>query len=411
MTTHTSETKKSVLTANDVVYSITELNRIVQNLLEDAFLPLNVEGEISNFACPSSGHWYFSLKDKNAQVRCALFQAKHRYKNLQLKNGMQVLVRAKISLYPARGEFQLIIDQIELAGEGALRKAFEQLKAKLAAEGLFENRHKKPLPKFPKTIGIITSETGAALRDICVILKRRFASINLIIYPSLVQGKSAATQIAAQIQCANQRQECDVLILARGGGSIEDLWCFNEENVARAIFAGQIPLISAIGHETDFTIADFVADHRAATPSMAAQLASPDMQEYRLFLAKTQQRLTNAITRLINHYQQQLENLSKRLRHPRQRLQDNTQRLDDLTQRLILNMRAQLNIRQQKLLGISRTLHAVSPLASLARGYAVIKNVYTSQIIRDIHDVSIGERIIAEITNGKLLCQIENILD
>ncbi|WP_218813869.1 exodeoxyribonuclease VII large subunit [Rickettsiella endosymbiont of Dermanyssus gallinae] len=411
MTINLSERKKSALSSEDVIYSISELNQMVQDLLEDAFLPLWIEGEISNFACPSSGHWYFSLKDKNAQVRCALFQGRHRYKDLQPKDGMQVLVRAKISLYPARGEFQLIVDQMELAGEGALRKAFEQLKAKLATEGLFENCHKKSLPKFPKTIGVITSETGAALRDICVILKRRFASIAIIIYPCLVQGKTAATQIAAQIQCANQRQECDVLILARGGGSLEDLWCFNEESVARAIFNSQLPLISAIGHETDFTIADFVADHRAATPSMAAQLASPDMQEYQPLLIKSMQRLINSIRHIINRYHQQLENLGKRLRHPRQRLQDNAQRLDDLTQRLTLNMKTQLEMRQQKLSGLSRTLHAVSPLASLARGYAVIKHVKTKQIIREISDVTIGDQVVAEIANGKLLCQVEDLLD
>jgi len=411
MTVNLSERKKSALSSDNVIYSISELNQMVQDLLEDAFLPLWIEGEISNFACPSSGHWYFSLKDKNAQVRCALFQGRHRYKDLQPKDGMQVLVRAKISLYPARGEFQLIVDQMELAGEGALRKAFEQLKAKLAAEGLFENYHKKSLPKFPKTIGVITSETGAALRDICVILKRRFASIAIIIYPCLVQGKTAAAQIVAQIQCANQRQECDVLILARGGGSLEDLWCFNEESVARAIFNSQLPLISAIGHETDFTIADFVADQRAATPSMAAQLASPDTQEYQQLLTKTMQRLMNTIRHPINRYYQQLESLAKRLRHPRQRLQDNAQRLDDLTQRLSLSMKTQLDMRQQKLLGLSRTLHAVSPLASLARGYAVIKHVKTKQIIRKISDVIIGDQIVAEIANGKLLCQVEDLLD
>ena len=411
MTIHLSERKKSALSSDEVIYSITELNQMVQNLLEDAFLPLWIEGEISNFACPSSGHWYFSLKDKNAQVRCALFQGRHRYKDLQPKDGMQVLVRAKISLYPARGEFQLIVDQMELAGEGALRKAFEQLKAKLAAEGLFENCHKKSLPKFPKTIGVITSETGAALRDICVILKRRFASIAIIIYPCLVQGKTAAAQITAQIQCANQRQECDVLILARGGGSLEDLWCFNEESVARAIFNSALPLISAIGHETDFTIADFVADHRAATPSMAAQLASPDRQEYQSILTKTTQRLINTIHHVINRYHQRLENLGKRLRHPRQRLQDNAQRLDDLTQRLTVSMKTQLEMRQQKLSGLSRTLHAVSPLASLARGYAVIKNVKTKKIIRKISDVTIGDQVVAEIANGKLLCQVEDLLD
>jgi len=262
------------------VYGISELNQMVQDLLEDAFLPIWVEGEISNFASPSSGHWYFSLKDEKAQVRCALFNGRQRYKDSQPKNGMQILARAKISLYPTRGEFQLIIDQFEPAGEGALRKAFEKLKNQLATEGLFDPQHKKSLPKFPSTIGVISSDTGAALRDICIVLKHRFPAINIIVYPSLVQGRNASTQIVRQIKTANQRKECDVLILARGGGSLEDLWPFNEENVARAIFKSELPLISAIGHETDFTIADFVADIRAATPTMAAQLASPDGSEY-----------------------------------------------------------------------------------------------------------------------------------
>ncbi|MES2141652.1 MAG: exodeoxyribonuclease VII large subunit [Pseudomonadota bacterium] len=394
------------LSTDDVIYSVSELNQMVQTLLEDAFLPLWIEGEISNFACPSSGHWYFSLKDKNAQVRCALFQGRNRYKDLRPKDGMQVLVRAKISLYPARGEFQLIVDRLELAGEGALRKAFEKLKAQLAAEGLFDACHKKSLPKFPKTIGVITSETGAALRDICAVLKKRFAAIAIIIYPSLVQGKMAAAQIVQQIKQANQRKECELLILARGGGSLEDLWPFNEENVARAIFKSHLPIISAIGHETDFTIADFVADCRAATPSVAAQLASPDNQEFQQLLAKTTKRLVTFMGYQFNRYKQQLENLSKRCRHPRQRLQDNAQRLDDLTLRLNLSIKTQLQIRQQKLLGLSRTLHAVSPLASLARGYAIITHAETKQIIREIDQINLDDKLIAQIAKGKLLCRI-----
>lgn len=410
MTIHLLETKNSKTSSDEIIYSVSELNQMVQTLLEDAFLPMWIEGEISNFACPNSGHWYFSLKDKNAQVRCVFFQGRNRYKNLQPNNGMHVLLRAKISFYPIRGEFQLVVDHFTPAGEGVLRQAFEKLKAELNAEGLFDTAHKKPLPKFPKTVGVITSETGAALRDICVILKRRFPIIDIIIYPCLVQGKAAATQIVQQIQHANQRQECNLLILARGGGSLEDLWPFNEESVARAIFKSHIPLISAIGHETDFTIADFVADCRAATPSMAAQLASPDQQEYQQLLTKTAHRLIKLIQAHINGFQQQLNHLHKRLRHPRQRIQDNAQRLDDLAQRLTLTMRMQLKIREQKLLGLSRTLHAVSPLGSLSRGYAIIKNDHTKQIIRTISDIHIGDKILAEITDGKLLCRVEDKL-
>jgi exodeoxyribonuclease VII large subunit len=391
----------------ELIHSVSELNQMVQNLLEDAFLPVWIEGEISNFASPNSGHWYFSLKDANAQVRCALFNGRQRYKDNQPKNGMQILVRAKISLYPVRGEFQLIIDQFEPAGEGALRKAFERLKTQLAAEGLFAAQYKKSLPKFPSVIGVISSETGAALRDICVVLKKRFPAIAVIVYPCLVQGKNAPAQIVQQIQVANQRQECDVLILARGGGSLEDLWSFNEECVARAIFKSKLPLISAIGHETDFTIADFVADCRAATPSMAAQLASPDSREYQQHLGKTYLRLIKTIEYLLNAYQQTLENLSKRLRHPKQRLQDSAQRCDELTQRLNLNIKNQLQTHQQKLLGLSRTLHAISPLASLARGYAIVTDAQTKKILRNSNEIKFGQEIITKLAKGELLCEVK----
>ena len=391
----------------ELIYSVSELNQMVQNLLEDAFLPVWIEGEISNFASPNSGHWYFSLKDANAQVRCALFNGRQRYKDNQPKNGMQILVRAKISLYPVRGEFQLIIDQFEPAGEGALRKAFERLKTQLEAEGLFAAQYKKSLPKFPSVIGVISSETGAALRDICVVLKKRFPAIAVIVYPCLVQGKNAPAQIVQQIQVANQRQECDVLILARGGGSLEDLWPFNEERVARAVFKSKLPLISAIGHETDFTIADFVADCRAATPSMAAQLASPDSREYQQHLGKTYLRLIKTIEYLLNAYQQTLENLSKRLRHPKQRLQDSAQRCDELTQRLNLSIKNQLQTHQQKLLSLSRTLHAISPLASLARGYAIVTDAQTKKILRNSNEIKFGQEIITKLAKGELLCEVK----
>ncbi|MDQ5899738.1 MAG: exodeoxyribonuclease large subunit [Pseudomonadota bacterium] len=389
------------------IYSVSELNQMVQDLLEDAFLPIWVEGEISNFASPSSGHWYFSLKDEKAQVRCALFNGRQRYKDNQPQNGMQILARAKISLYSARGEFQLIIDQFEPAGEGALRKAFEQLKTQLAAEGLFEPHHKKLLPKFPGTIGVISSETGAALRDICIVLKERFPTINIIIYPSLVQGKNASAQIVQQIKTANQRKECDVLILARGGGSLEDLWPFNEENVARAIFKSELPLISAIGHETDFTIADFVADKRAATPTMAAQLASPDGNEYQQQLDKTYHHLIKTILYLLKSYQQNLKNLAKRLRHPQQRLQDSFQNCDELTQRLNLSIKRQLHFHEQKLSGLSRTLHAISPLASLARGYAIVRDATSKKILRNSKEVKSGQEIITKLAKGELLCEVK----
>lgn len=396
--------------SKETIYSISELNQMVQDLLADAFLPIWVEGEISNFASPSSGHWYFSLKDENAQVRCALFNGRQRYEDNPPKNGMQILARAKISLYPMRGEFQLIIDQFESAGEGALRRAFEKLKNQLAEEGLFEPKHKKPIPLFPNTIGIISSETGAALRDICIVLKLRFPAISIIVYPSLVQGKTASAQIVQQIKTANQRKECDVLILARGGGSLEDLWPFNEENVARAIFKSDLPIISAIGHETDFTIADFVADKRAATPTMAAQLASPDGREYQHQLDKTYQRLIKIIFYLLKSYQQNLENLTKRLCHPQQRIQNGFQRCDELAQRLNLGIKNQLQICEQKILGLSRTLQAISPLASLSRGYAIVSDATSKKILRNSKEVKSGQKIITKLAKGELLCEVKELL-
>lgn len=393
--------------SKETIYSISELNQMVQDLLQDAFLPIWVEGEVSNFANPCSGHWYFSLKDEKAQVRCALFNGRQRYKDNLPKNGMQILARVKISLYPARGEFQLIIDQFEPAGEGALRQAYEKLKNQLAEEGLFSPQHKKSIPQYPNTIGIISSETGAALRDICIVLKLRFPAISIIVYPSLVQGKTAAAQIVKQIQTANKRKECDVLILARGGGSLEDLWPFNEENVARAIFKSNLPIISAIGHETDFTIADFVADKRAATPTMSAQLASPDGREYQQQLAQIYQSLTKNILNLLKNHQQNLENLAKRLRHPQQRIQDGFQRCDELTQRLNLGIKNQLQIREQKILGISRTLQAISPLASLSRGYAIVSDATSKKILRNSKEVKFGQKIITKLAKGELLCEVK----
>ncbi len=391
-----------------VIYTVSALNHMVQDLLDDVFLPLWIEGEISNFACPSSGHWYFSLKDKQAQVRCALFNGKQRFKGiLQPKEGLQVLVRAKVSLYPIRGEFQLIVEHLELAGEGALRQAFEQLKQRLAQEGLFSEQSKKALPTFPKTVGVITSATGAVLRDISVIMKKRFAATRLIIYPCRVQGNSAAAEIAAQIKQANERRECEVLILARGGGSLEDLWPFNEEIVARAIFASELPLISAIGHETDFTIADFVADCRAATPSMAAQLATPNGEEYAMMLNKLPQRLRQAIRNQTQHYQQTLAHLSRRLRHPQQRLHDQAQRCDELTQRLTRAINTQLNTHQQTLTGLARMIQAISPLASLDRGYALLKRVTTDELIRHSQEVAIGEQVFVQLAQGHLICRVE----
>ena len=265
--------------SNSNIFTVTQLNYSVRHLLEVELGQVWLTGEISNFSQPVSGHWYLTLKDENAQVRCAMFKMKNLRVNFRPQNGMQVLVRASVSLYEPRGDYQLIIESMQMAGDGLLQQQFEGLKMKLAAQGLFAQEHKKPIPKFVKRVGIITSPSGAALQDILHILNRRDPSLQVVIYPTLVQGKEATQDIIDTIRLANQRKECDVLIVGRGGGSLEDLWCFNEEMVAYAIYQSELPIISAVGHETDVTIADFVADLRAPTPSAAAELVSRDQQE------------------------------------------------------------------------------------------------------------------------------------
>jgi exodeoxyribonuclease VII large subunit len=437
-----------------VIHSVSDLNQLARSLLEDALPPLWIEGEISNFACPSSGHWYFTLKDANAQIRCAMFQGRNRVLTFQPKNGAQVLVRGKVSLYEARGEYQLIADVMEEAGDGALRRAFELLKTKLAAEGLFDPAHKKLIPSLPKTIGVVTSPTGAAIRDVLSVLKRRFPNIAIIIYPTAVQGTAAAAQIVNAIQTANQRQECDVLIITRGGGSLEDLWPFNEEIVARAIYASVLPTISAVGHEIDFTIADFVADQRVPTPSAAAELTSPDQQEYWKRINKIYSALTRQIELIINRQQHSLLSLTKRLRHPGQRLQDQAQRLDEFEQRLrnaLINclhrkqaatneliakiqrynpqfkiqlLQEQQNNLQQRLMqaaqkilqakqnqlaNVSRALDAISPLATLARGYAIVTDAASGKILLDANQVTIGSAVKTRLAQGQLICTVDGI--
>lgn len=263
------------------IHSVTDLNRAARLLLESGLTSLWVEGELSNFARPSSGHWYFSLKDAQAQVRCAMFRQRNQLVGFVPREGVQVLVRARVTLYEPRGDYQLQVEHLEEAGLGALQRAFDELKKRLAAEGLFAAEGKRPLPYAPQRIGVITSPTGAALRDILHILARRFPAAEVIVYPVPVQGEAAPAAIVRALQLANLRAECQVLIIARGGGSLEDLRAFNDERVARAIAASELPIVSGVGHETDFTIADFAADARAPTPSGAAQLVSPDQQEWR----------------------------------------------------------------------------------------------------------------------------------
>jgi exodeoxyribonuclease VII large subunit len=361
------------------VYTPSRLNREARTLLERGLPALWLEGEISNFSRPSSGHWYFSLKDENAQLRCAMFRQRNSLARFRPQDGVHVQARGRVSLYEPRGDYQFIVDYIEEAGEGALRRKFELLKTRLAAEGLFAAERKKMLPRLPKRIGVITSPTGAAIRDVLHILRRRFCTIPILIYPVPVQGATAAAHIAAAIRMASQRAECDVLILARGGGSLEDLWAFNEEVVARAIFDCAIPLVSGIGHEVDFTIADFVADVRAPTPSGAAELVAPDCNEWSRTLAGLRRRLLQASERHISQSSQRVLWLERRLAqlHPGVQLRQHAQRLDELEQRLIRIVQVQVSQRRALVSQLGAHLRQHSPALMVSTGYRRLENAWS----------------------------------
>ena len=441
-----------------IVISISELNRCVRELLDGSFLPLWVEGESSNFARPTSGHMYFSLKDANAQVRCAMFRNRNQSLAFRPENGMQVLAKVRVSLYEPRGEFQLIAEEMEEAGDGALRRAFEALKKRLAEEGLFDAERKRPIPELPEQIGVITSPTGAAVRDVLSVLQRRFPAIPVVVYPVPVQGEAAAPAIVKAIRLASERNECDVLLLVRGGGSLEDLWAFNEESVARAIVASTIPIVCGVGHEIDVTIADFTADVRAPTPSAAAELITPDQYGYLQAFADYEDRLTTLVQKKIIHHEQQLRWLQKRLeqQHPLVRLQQQYQRLDGLEQRLLralqhrlrhqhnrlshlttrllsqspailINnhhlrlanlehrlyqaMGRQLEQRKHKLATLCRTLNAMSPLSVLSRGYSILSRGDDGQVITESGQVKESDRINARLHKGGLVCRVEKIIE
>lgn len=435
------------------VYSVTRLNREVRALLERGLSVLWVEGELSNFSQPASGHWYFSLKDRHAQLRCAMFRLKNALVGFTPRDGAQVLLRGRISVYEARGEYQLIVDHLEEAGVGVLKRQFERLKAQLAAEGLFALERKRALPRYPRRIGVITSPTGAALRDILHILARRYPPAAVLIYPAAVQGAAAAPALVRALERASARAEVDVLILARGGGSLEDLWAFNDERVARAIHACRLPVVSGVGHEIDFTIADFVADARAPTPSAAAELVAPDGRACREFLARSAERLGAAIRRGLRSSGTHLGATERRLRlaHPGVRLQQQMQRLDDLGQRLAGLMRAALHgdrarlahgvarlvrhspehrLREhrvhhqgmhsrlqrageacvaratQRLALAQRALNAVSPLATLTRGFAIVTRKEDGALLTDARSVADGQEIEARLARGTLRARV-----
>ncbi len=347
--------------SNRQALTVTQLNRQVRTLLETSLDRVWVCGEISNFSVPSSGHWYFTLKDDRAQVRCAMFRSANAHVRQRPANGDEVSVLAKVSLYEGRGEFQLVVERLEIGGEGVLQARFEALKARLGAEGLFDARRKRPIPQKIRHVGVITSDTGAAIHDILTVIRRRWPALRVTLIPAPVQGEHAAARIEAAIRCANARTDCDVLIVGRGGGSLEDLWPFNEERVARAIAASRIPVISAVGHEVDVTISDLVADERAPTPTAAAERVTPDRAVLERQLVQWEQRLHSAMTRYLVRRRQALEQLRERLRQPGDRLQELNLRVDDLSLRLAQAMRRNLTQKQTVVAMLERRLEAQAP--------------------------------------------------
>ena len=427
-------------------------------LLEHGMPTVWVEGEISNFSRPASGHWYFTLKDRDSQVRCAMFRGRNALLRFAPADGQRVIARARVTLFEPRGEYQLQVEHLEDSGVGALRREYERLKARLEAEGLFDASKKRPLPTVPGCIGVVTSPTGAAIRDILNILGRRFPAARVIIYPTAVQGRDAVPQLLEALSLATTRHECDVLIVARGGGSIEDLWAFNDETVARAIRSLPMPVVTGIGHEVDFTIADFVADLRAPTPSGAAELVVPDGATWRTGFARLAQRLLQALRRQLRNDSDYLVAMRRRLAlaHPGQRLRQNAQRLDELEQRLgsrvqlllsdrrhrlqtlttrlartspkaevqrlthrhaVLDERLRralpqrLEVLRQTLGTLARTLDAVSPLATLDRGFALVTRVTDGALLRDAGAVDTGDLIDTRLAKGTLRARVVEHLE
>jgi len=435
--------------------TVSQLNQRARRVLEDGFAaPLWVEGELSNLARPASGHIYFTLKDGAAQVRCAMFRGRNRAPSaFTPQEGMMALARGQVSLYELRGSYQLIVDELQAAGAGALHLAFEALKRKLAAEGLFAEERKKPLPPFPSTVGIITSPSGAAIRDMLSVMRRRFPLARIILYPAAVQGREAAPALVRMLALADRRRECDLLLLARGGGSLEDLWAFNEEAVARAIHACRLPVVTGIGHEIDYTIADFVADQRAPTPSAAAEMVSPNQRQLLLDLAESRARLRELTTLRIEGGLRQLRGLWQRLRRPdirplQQRLDELSPRVDRawrqatlgqrrlrlaeagrrlqalsplqylrtqrqncrwLAQRLRRGWQQVLEARRNRLRQHDRTLSAISPLRVLERGYAIVNRDPDGPVVNRAGALRPAERIRIRFHRGAAQCTVDKL--
>ncbi|MGN3936826.1 exodeoxyribonuclease VII large subunit [Xanthomonas citri pv. mangiferaeindicae] len=438
---------------NEQILTPSQLNSLARDLLEGSFPLVWVEAELSSVTRPASGHLYFTLKDARAQIRCAMFKPKSTWLKFQPREGLRVLARGRLTLYEARGDYQLVLDHMEEAGEGALRRAFDELRARLAAEGLFDAERKQALPAHVRRLAVITSPSGAAVRDVLSVLARRFPLLEVDLLPSLVQGDSAAAQITSLLQRADASRRYDVILITRGGGSLEDLWAFNDERLARAIAAAQTPVVSAVGHETDFSLSDFVADVRAPTPSVAAELLVPDQRELVARVQRAQARMTQLQQHALGNAMQRADRLALRLRaqspqarlqllhrrqedagrqlrarmmHVLERLQARVQRgqaqlqshnpqrhLAGLQQRLrALHPQAAMQRRLQhdqlQLHSIARSLEAVSPLATVARGYAIVTRPANGSVVRSAAEVVTGERLRAQLADGSIEVRVES---
>lgn len=391
------------------IYSVSELTRQIKEVLETSFPRLWVEGEISNFKHHSSGHFYFTLKDEKAQIRCAMWRFRAQNLPFRLEDGMKVLVQADLQVYEQGGSYQLIVQQLQPSGIGALQLAFEQLKKKLFNEGLFEESRKRPIPAYPERIGVITSPTGAAIRDIVSVIRRRFPSVEILLYPVRVQGPGAAQEIARAIEIFNEFGEIDVLIVGRGGGSLEDLWAFNEEVVARAIYNSRIPVISAVGHEIDYSIADFVADRRAPTPSAAAELVVRDRRELAGVLAYYQEKLATTLQNKIQNHRDKLRQFQRSyaFRRPEDLVYQKIQRLDELSRHIDTAMQHQLKTRRQRLEILQKQLRALSPQAVLNRGYSICYK--DGEVVRDVKQVQVLDMVQVKLARGQFISQVQLI--
>ncbi len=405
MTDYDTTSSEKNLGALQKMLSVSELNRLAREVLEQSFPLFWVSGEVSNLSRAASGHWYFSLKDNTSQVKCVMFKGRNTYVDFVPREGDKIEARCTVTLYEARGDFQLTVEFIRKSGLGALFEAFEELKAKLEHEGLFDAAFKKAIPRYPKTIGIVTSPDAAALRDVLTTLKRRNPAIKVIIYPSPVQGKGAAALIAKAIQTANKRAEVDTLIICRGGGSMEDLWQFNEEIVARAIDECAIPTISGVGHETDFTITDFVADLRAATPTAAAELACMDVTAQKNQLMSLQNQLHKQMTYTLNQQSQKLDFLARRLISPLQLLQNKGAQLNQLKHRMDIGLQRRLQTHQQHLLMLNNSLQQLNPQNVLSRGYALVAKM-NGEIIKNSAQAQLGECVNITFQQGSVSATI-----